>query len=182
MTTIGTFGRGLVALGLGLVLSAGRAGAADEAPKVGDKAPDFTMEGTDGKTYKLADFKGKKAVVVAWFPKADTPGCTKECKSFKANGKALRSLNVAYFTASVDKVEDNKKFSDKFDFDYPILSDPDKSVARAYGVLGPRGVAQRWTFYIDKDGVIREIDKSIKTDSAGVDAAAKLEKLGIAKD
>src|SRR5205814_10218105 len=109
-----------------------------------------------------------------------TPGCTKECKSYKANGQGLRALNVAYFTASVDTVEDNKKFVQKFDFDFPILSDPDKTVAKAYGVLGPRGVAQRWTFYIDKDGVIREIDKMVKTDSAGADAAEKLKGLGIA--
>src|SRR5436305_15338793 len=73
----------LAAIALGVALVGGVAFAQDRAPKVGDKAPEFALEGTDGKTYKLADFKGKKAVVLAWFPKADTPGCTKECKSFK---------------------------------------------------------------------------------------------------
>jgi len=176
-----SFWRGLATIGVGMVLVGGVAIAADGPLKVGDKAPEFSLEGTDGKTYKLSDFKGKKAVVLAWFPKADTPGCTKECKSFKESGKDLRSLNVAYFTISVDKVEDNKKFVAKYDLDFPILSDPDKSVAKAYGVLNPqRGVANRWTFYIDKDGVLREIDKTINTTKAGVDVAEKLKALGIA--
>jgi peroxiredoxin Q/BCP len=168
-------------LGLGMAMTGLPAGAADGELKVGDKAPDFSLPGTDGKTYALSDFKGKKAVVVAWFPKASTPGCTAECKSFRQNGTALKNMNVAYFTASVDTPEDNKKFAPNLDLDYPILSDTDKSVAKAYGVLGPRGVAQRWTFYIDKDGVIREIDKKIQTANAGVDAAKKIEELGIAK-
>lgn len=149
--------------------------------KVGDKAPDFSLQGTDGKTYSLDQFKGKKAIVIAWFPKADTQGCTIECKSLKENGDALKPLNVAYFTASVDTPADNKKFAEKLGLDYPILSDPTKSVAEAYGVLNPaRGVASRWTYYIDKDGTIKEIDKEIKTKSAGQDVAAKIKALGLA--
>src|SRR4051794_28245337 len=100
---------GLLALGtLGSVRSAE---AADL--KVGDKAPGFKLEATDGKTYSLDQFKGKKAVVLAWFPKADTPGCTAECKSISENSESLKPLKVAYFTASVDTPEDNKKFSEK---------------------------------------------------------------------
>ena len=164
--------------GLGIAMVA----VAAEELKVGDKAPDFTLKATDGKTYKLADFKGKKAVVIAWFPRADTPGCTVECKSFKANGEALRATNVAYFTASVDKPEDNLKFSDKFTFDFPILSDPEKNTAKAYGVLNARGMANRWTFYIDKDGVIKEIDKNVNTkqpEAAGRDVETKIKSLGL---
>ncbi|HEX8200839.1 MAG TPA: peroxiredoxin [Isosphaeraceae bacterium] len=172
---------GLTLLGLGLLMAdGGPVGAADDELKVGDTAPEFALTGTDGKTYRLADFRGKSAVVLAWFPKADTPGCTKECKSYKENGAALKGMNVSYFTISVDTVADNQKFAAKYGLDYPILSDPEKSVARAYGVLGPRGVAQRWTFYIDKDGVIREIDKKINTTEAALDAATKLKELGIA--
>ncbi len=171
----------LVAIaGLGFALTSGEAGAADGELKVGDKAPDFTMPGSDGKTYSLSQFKGKKAVVLAWFPKAFTGGCTAECKSFAKDGEGLKALNVAYFTASVDTPEENKKFSDSLDLDYPILSDPDKSAAKAYGVLGAKGFATRWTYYIDKDGVIREIDKKINTGQAGVDVASKLKDLGIA--
>jgi thioredoxin-dependent peroxiredoxin len=170
-----SFRGSLMLLGLGLALSTSPASADDL--KVGDKAPDFTLKGSDGKTYKLSDFKGKKAVVVAWFPKAFTGGCTAECKSFKEKGGALKGLNVAYFTASVDDADTNAKFAKSLELDYPILSDPDKATSTAYGVLGPRGFAQRWTYYIDKDGVIREIDKKIKTTEAAPDVAAKLKEL-----
>jgi thioredoxin-dependent peroxiredoxin len=165
-----------LSLGVGVALLAGAAAA---ELKVGDKAPDFTLQGSDGKTYSLDQFKGKSGVVVAWFPKAMTKGCTIECKSLRANSKTLKALNIAYFTASVDKPEDNKKFSEMHDLDYPILSDPDKTVATAYGVMSPRGFANRWTFYIDKDGVIKEIDKSVKVDTAGEDVAAKVKELGL---
>ncbi len=167
---------GLVGLGLAFAVPAGAA----EELKVGDKAPDFSLKGSDGKTYALSDFKGKKAVVVAWFPKAFTGGCTAECKSFRADGDQLKTMEVAYFTASVDEPQMNADFAKSLDLDYPILSDPSKDVATKYGVLSPRGVALRWTFYIDKEGKIAAIDKKIQSASAGVDVAAKLKELGIA--
>src|SRR3954466_6075041 len=84
------------------------AGGANQVElKVGDKAPDFTLQGSDGKTYKLADFKGKQAVVLAWFPKALTSGCTLECKSLAEHGDLIRAYNVTYFMASVDPLEKN---------------------------------------------------------------------------
>jgi thioredoxin-dependent peroxiredoxin len=165
-----------MSLGIGLALLAGAAAA---ELKVGDKAPDFSLPGSDGKTYTLDQFKGKSGVVIAWFPKAFTGGCTKECKSLRANSKALKELNVAYFTASVDPAEQNEKFAKSLDLDYPILSDPDKTVATAYGVMSPRGFSNRWTFYIDKDGIIREIDKKVNFDKAGEDVAAKVKSLGL---
>ena len=153
-----------------------------EELKVGDKAPDFSLQGTDGKTYKLSDFKGKQAVVLAWFPKAFTPGCTKECKSLHENAAKLKPLGVAYFTASVDTPEQNKKFAESLSLDYPILSDPTKATAIQYGVVHEgRPVAERWTFYIDKDGVIKEIDKGVqqRTETAGQDVAEKVKQLGL---
>ncbi len=172
--------RRMAMLGLG-VLSVSIAGAAAGAElKVGDPAPPFSLQGSDGKTYTLADFKGKSAVVIAWFPKAFTGGCTKECKSLRANSKALHDLKVAYFTASVDTPELNKKFAESLDLDYPILSDPDKTVAGAYGVFNKeRGAAMRWTFYVDKDGIVQAIDKKVNTDNAGTDVAAKIKELGL---
>lgn len=175
------FVRGKLVLAIGVVVGLSGLARADEL-KVGDKAPSFRLMGSDGKTYTLDQFKGKKAVVVAWYPKAFTGGCTIECKSFREKGDLLKKLQVAYFTASVDTPEENKKFGESLGVDYPILSDPTKSVANAYGVINPaRGMANRWTFYIDKEGVIRAIDKSVKTASAAPDVAAKLEELGIAK-
>lgn len=87
---------------------------------------------------------------------------------------------MAYFTASVDTPETNRKFAESLEADYPILSDPDKTVARAYGVVaGDRQYASRWTFYIGKDGKILEIDKQMNPAAHGADIVARLTSLGI---
>ena len=91
-------------------------------PAVGDKAPDFKLQGSDGKEYALSQFAGKQAVVIAWFPKAFTGGCTAECKSMKENGEAIRKFDVAYFTASVDEPMKNADFAKSLELDFPILS------------------------------------------------------------
>jgi peroxiredoxin Q/BCP len=146
--------------------------------KPGDAAPDFSLPGSDGKMYKLSSFKGKKVVVLAWFPKAFTPGCTTECKSFSQNSKILKETKAAYFMASTDTAEENKKFAEAHHADYPILSDPDKKVAEAYGVVHEgRQVPERWTFYIGKDSKIVFIDKKINTATAAEDVVAKLKEL-----
>ena len=145
--------------------------------KVGDQAPDFSLPASDGKTYKLSDYKGKQAVVIAWFPKAFTQGCTIECKSLAENGGLIKKYNVKYFMASVDPVEGekgNKAFAAEHKADFPLLGDESKKVAEAYGVLGGRPVAQRWTFYIGKDGRISAIEKTVKPATSAEDMAAKL--------
>jgi peroxiredoxin Q/BCP len=149
--------------------------------KVGDKAPNFKLQASDGKTYNLADFAGKKAVVVAWFPAAFTKGCTVECKSLAMNGDKIRQYDVAYFMASVDPIEKNTDFAKAQEADFPLLSDPTKEVATAYGVLNARGTANRWTFYIGKDGRILAIDKTIKVETSAEDMVAKLGELNVAK-
>jgi peroxiredoxin Q/BCP len=150
--------------------------------KVGDPAPDFSLVGSDGKTYKLSDFKDKQAVVVAWFPKAFTGGCTLECQSFAKDGAKIRAFDVAYFTASTDQPDQNKKFAESADVkaDYPILSDPTAKTAQAYGIYNAdRKVANRVTFYVGKDGKIKHIDRMIRTAMAAGDVAAKLKELGV---
>ena len=181
---IRSVGRRLVILALSVLSVMLVAGAAADDLNAGDPAPPFfAIKGSDGQTYTLDQFKGKSAVVIAWFPKAFTKGCTAECKSLRANSKPLHDLKVAYFTASVDTPEENEKFAKSLDLDYPILSDPDKSVAKAYGVLNPeRGFSNRWTFYIDKEGVIKAIDKKVNTAQAGPDVAAKLKELGLVSE
>lgn len=149
--------------------------------KVGDVAPSFKLQGSDGKTYNLADFKGKSAVVVAWFPKAFTSGCTIECKSLAEKGHLIKAYEAAYFMASVDPIEDNTKFGAEQKADFPLLSDPTREVAQAYGVLHPRGFAMRWTFYIDKEGKIAHIDKAVKPPTSAEDMAARLGELGTPK-
>lgn len=150
--------------------------------KPGDPAPDFTLVGSDGKSYKLSDFKGKSAVVVAWFPKAFTGGCTAECKNMKAEGDKIKAFNVAYFTASVDDAKLNADFAKSLELDFPILSDPTRATAEAYGLLkAPGGVTNRFTVYVGKDGKIAFIDKAVKPASASADIAAKLTELGVEK-
>jgi thioredoxin-dependent peroxiredoxin len=152
-----------------------------EELKIGDVAPDFSLPGSDGKAYKLSDYRGKQAVVLAWFPKAFTPGCTTECKVMARHGSKLKVFDAAYFTASVDKPEKNKEFAKSVGADYPILSDPGGEVARAYGVTGAiQKWASRWTFYIGLDGKILYIDKDVKPATHADDVAAKLKELGVA--
>ena len=160
--------------------------------KVGDKAPEFKLQGTDGKTHSLSDYVGKRAVVVAWFPAAFTGGCTIECKSLAENGDLIRKYDVQYFMASVDSAEKNEEFAKatsvmlngkevmKAEADFPLLSDPTKEAATAYGVLNARGVASRWTFYIGKDGTIQAIDKAVKPATSAEDMAATLGELKVA--
>jgi len=186
---------GLVAtLAAAAVLAQAPPGAAPAVPtvvKVGDMAPDFSLQGTDGKTHKLSDYRGKQAVVIAWFPKAFTQGCTIECKSLAENGDKIKKYDVAYFMASVDALEDNIKFAkatsvklgdqtvEKKEADFPMLSDPTKEVATKYGVLSPRGTANRWTFYIDKSGKVTAIDTAVKPATSAEDMLAKLSELKV---
>jgi peroxiredoxin Q/BCP len=191
--------RALMAAGLAAALSVGVMAQGAEL-KVGDPAPNFKLQATDGKTYQLSDFKGKKAVVIAWFPKAFTQGCTIECKSLAENGDKIRKFDVAYFMASVDPLEDNIRFAketkvtllgrggptttvvEKKEADFPLLSDPTKETAKAYGVLNEQaGFANRWTFYIDKNGRISYIEKVVKPATSAEDMIAKLGDLNVTK-
>jgi peroxiredoxin Q/BCP len=151
-------------------------------PKVGDSVPDFIMQGSDGKTYSSKDFIGKQAVIIAWFPRAFTGGCTKECKSMKEYGDQLKKFEVAYFTASTDPVEKNADFAKSLDLDYPILCDPEGKNAKLFGVLNATGKASsRVTFIIGKDGKILAVEDKVATETHGQDLAEKLGKLGVAK-
>jgi peroxiredoxin Q/BCP len=189
--------RALMAIGLVAALAAGAKAQTTEL-KVGDTAPDFSLQGSDGKTHKLSEYRGKKAVVVAWFPKAFTQGCTIECKSLAENGDKIKMYDVAYFMASTDSVEDNTKFAkatsvtlqgrgggpstvvDKKEADFPLLADPTKETATKYGVLMPNGqLANRWTFYIDKNGKIAYIEKTVKPATSAEDMVAKLAELKV---
>ena len=95
-------------------------------------------------------------------------------KSLGTSDEALRRLNASYFAASVDTVEANTKFAQSLGIGYPILSDPTKEVARAYGVLAPSGYASRWTFYIGADGRILDIDKKVSAATHGPTVVARV--------
>ena len=179
-----------------LVLGLASAAAAQTADlKVGDQAPNFKLQATDGKTYQLSDFKGKKPIVLAWFPAAFTRGCTIECKSLAENGDKIKMYDMNYFMISVDPIEKNTEFAkatsvtlgqganaqvvEKKEADFPLLSDPTKDTAKAYGVLNDRGVANRWTFYIDKNGKISYIEKMVKPETSAEDMLTKVAELKV---
>ena len=149
--------------------------------EVGDKAPAFNLQATDGKTYSLEQFVGKQAIVIAWYPKAFTSGCTVECKSLAQNGHLVKEYDVAYFMASVDPIEKNIAFAESTEADFPLLSDPSKEVAKAYDVLAFYGYPKRHTFYIGKEGKILMVDRDINPETSAEDMAANLGRLGIPK-
>ncbi|MFN8858327.1 MAG: peroxiredoxin family protein [Planctomycetaceae bacterium] len=168
-----------LAIGMGVGL---QAVADDKVAAENAKAPDFKLKASDGKEYALKDLVGKQAVVIAWFPKAFTGGCRLECLSMREAGEQIRKYNVAYFTASCDDLETQMKWAKELQLDYPVLSDPEKSIAKAYGVVHEgREVPERWTFVIDKEGVIRHIDKKVQTKTHGEDIVKLLEQLGVEK-
>src|SRR6187399_140927 len=139
--------------------------------KVGDMAPAFSLPGTDGKTHKLSDYKGK-TVILAWYPATFTGGCTAECRSIRDASDTISKFDAAYFMASVDTPEKNAEFAKQEQANFPMLSDPQKTVAQAYGVLSARGVANRWTFFIGPDGKITHIETVGHTTDAGTYLAA----------
>jgi len=151
------------------------------ALEVGQKAPDFSLTGSDGKTYRLADFAGKRGFVLAWFPKAFTSGCTAELEDLRDNAAALAAYDAAVFMVSLDPPEQNAAFAKSVDAKQLLLSDSDGSVAKAFGVGGLGSFAKRWTFYVDKEGVVRAIDTEVATHTAGQDIARKLGELGFPK-
>lgn len=148
---------------------------------VGAQAPDFRLQATNGDYYQLKDYQGKQAIVLAWYPMANTRGCTIECKSLTEKGHLIREYDVSYFMASVDPLDDNRAFAIETGADFPMLSDPSKATAKAYDVLNLFRVASRVTFYISKEGKIIKIDEDISPKTAAEDIANNLQVLGIPK-
>lgn len=148
---------------------------------VGMQAPNFNLQATNGDFYQLSDYQGKQAIVVAWYPMANTRGCTFECKSLTEDGHLIREYNVSYFMVSVDPLDDNRDFAKKTGADFPMLSDPTKEAAEAYDVLNFFRVASRVTFYISIEGIILHIDEDVSPKTAAQDIANKLGDLKIQK-
>jgi peroxiredoxin Q/BCP len=155
----------------GLAVSAFRAlaGPANFSVKEGQPAPDFTLQDQHGTPVTLSSLRGQW-VVLYFYPKDDTPGCTKEACSFRDNLVALQQLNAAVLGVSVDSVEDHKAFADKFELNFPILADDRREVCRLYGTLtsfmGVK-IASRSTVIIDPQGVIRKLFPDVQpTDHA----------------
>ena len=137
--------------------------------KKGDKAPSFSALDQDGNSHKLADYAGKK-LVVFFYPKANTPGCTAEACDLSNNYERFTSNNYAILGVSADSAKAQLKFKEKFDFPFPLLADEDKAVIQAFGVWGPKkfmgkeydGI-HRTTFIIDENGIIADVISDVKT-------------------
>lgn len=139
-------------------------------PKVGNLAPKFSLQNHLGKTVSLGDFKGKSAVVVYFYPKAMTPGCTIQAQGIRDSAKALRELNTAVLGISPDPVARLAKFVERDALNFQLLSDEDHAVADHYGAWGPKqfmgrtfdGIL-RTTFIIGKDGKLKAVMDQFKT-------------------
>ena len=126
--------------------------------KVGDAAPNFEGFTSDGSRLGLRDLIGRKNVVLYFYPKDDTPGCTKEACSFRDNIKPIRDLGAEIVGVNLDSVNSHKQFADKYHLPFPLVSDKEKRIATAYGVLKETGKsASRVTFIINKSGKICKI-------------------------
>jgi peroxiredoxin Q/BCP len=138
------------------------------APEPGDLAPDFTIPDQDGNPVALADFKGKN-VVVYFYPKADTPGCTTQACGVRDHAGDYEQANAVVLGVSPDAVKKIKKFDEKFGLSFPLLSDEDHAVAEAYGVWVEKSMYgrtymgnERSTFVIGPDGVVTTVFRKVK--------------------
>lgn len=125
--------------------------------KEGDQAPDFSLTNDEGKTVKLSDYKGVSNVILYFYPKDFTSGCTKEACNFRDNISKFKDLNAEVLGVSVDDADSHKSFKEKESLNFTLLADPDKTVSKQYGVLNVIGMDSRVTFVIDKNGVIKKI-------------------------
>jgi peroxiredoxin Q/BCP len=131
---------------------------AASAPQVGDKAPGWTLPSDRGGTVSLQDFQGKKVVVMAFYPKDETPGCTKEMQAFSQDAAKFDQAGAAVLGISRDSLDAHKKFRLHCALEIPLLSDNDAKVATAYGAVMPIvGLFKRKLFLIDKQGVVRQV-------------------------
>jgi thioredoxin-dependent peroxiredoxin len=142
-----------------------------QLPEVGQPAPDFTLSSTDGDDVSLSSFRGKQAVVLYFYPKDDTPGCTAEACSFRDLRGLFNQNGAEILGVSPDNLKSHKKFQDKFHLNFPLLADADHQVAEQYGVwqlkkfMGREymGIA-RTTFVIDPNGTIKAVFPNVKVE------------------
>lgn len=152
--------------------------------KTGDKAPAFSLKDATGQSIKLAEFKGKK-VVLFFYPKDNTPGCTKEACGFRDAHEETTKRDIIVLGVSPDGQASHQKFIEKFNLPFTLLSDPDHSVMEKYGAWGEKmmygktvqGVL-RSTFIIDEQGKIAHIFRKVKTDTHSQDVLKVIEELG----
>jgi len=143
---------------------------------VGDTAPNFTVKDTIGKTVTLSEYAGK-TVVLYFYPKDDTPGCTKQACSFRDNYQQYLSQGITVFGVSMDDAASHQQFTEKFNLPFPLLADVDGAITKAYDVLGDRNgtfYSQRVTYIIGGDGKITQVYTSIQTETHASDVLSAI--------
>jgi peroxiredoxin Q/BCP len=140
--------------------------AAEGNVQVGDLAPDFSLPAQDGKTVSLKDFRGKKAVVLYFYPKDDTPGCTREACSFRDSYEDFKDAGAEVIGVSADSPESHQQFIAKYHLPFTLVSDSDNALRKLYGVQNVStekyGVLPgRVTYVIDKEGIVRHVFSSL---------------------
>ena len=156
-------------------------GPSTKQMRVGQKAPAFSLPNQDGKIVKLSDFKGKK-VVLYFYPKDDTPGCTKESCAFRDGLEEIHASGAVVLGISADSVDSHKKFVKKYNLNFPLLSDEQKTVVQAYGVWKEKSLygrkfmgIERTTFIIDEQGKLDDIFQKVKVDGHLEEVLAELD-------
>mgnify|MGYP000626514161 FL=1 len=155
-------------------------------PKIGNLAPKFALQDHEGNAVSLADFKGKSAVVVYFYPKAMTPGCTVQAQGLRDTAKALKKLNTVVLGISPDPIKKLAKFVERDALNFQLLSDEDHAVADSYGAWGPKkfmgrefdGIL-RTTFIVGKDGKLKAVMDKFKTKDHHTALIAELEALAL---
>lgn len=173
---------GGLALGLGLGYSWLNGAKAGEA-KTGQPAPVFRLQDQNGQWHSLAALKGTW-VVVYFYPKADTPGCTKEACEFRDNIFAFEEIGASVIGISIDAIKDQKKFAEKYQLPFPLLADIDGKTAEAYGVMSNLGImkiARRQSFLISPDGQIARHYQQVNPGSHSREVLTDLQALGAKK-
>jgi len=140
-------------------------------PEIGKPAPDFSLPSTTGESISLRQYKGKKTVVLYFYPKDETPGCTKEACAFRDRSEEFEKNNVVVLGVSNDDMETHMRFKEKQKLSFPLLSDPDASVSKMFGVYKQKNLygkkymgIERTTFIIDRSGRIAQIYPRVKVD------------------
>ena len=150
---------------------------------IGDAAPDFTLPDQNGDTHSLGDYKGKW-VVVYFYPKDDTPGCTKEACNFRDHNSEIQALGAVVLGVSTDPVAKHKKFEEKYELNFTLLADENKEMVNAYGVWGPKKFmgksyegTSRMSFIINPEGKFAKIYEKVKAAQHGVEVLNDLKEL-----
>jgi peroxiredoxin Q/BCP len=148
--------------------------SSEPAIKAGDTAPDFALPDRSGTTVRLSDYRGKKAVVLYFYPKDDTPGCTKEACSFRDQYEVFKDAGAEVIGISSDSAESHAKFASKYQLPFVLVADQGGSVRKQYGVPATLGLLPgRVTFVIDPQGVVRHVFNSQLQATKHVDEAAQ---------